>query len=146
MAYKKKKFPKNFRVKGNEISLAVRDILEVYSHNVTVLTKEATDKTAEEALGRVKQLAPKSSGTYADAWASKVGFENAFEKRTILYVEAPHYRLTHLLEYGHVIRNQYGGPLGKGRTAEFHHVEPTVEFAEKMYSDLIREAIKDAAE
>lgn len=142
---KTKKYPTRLTVKVEDLDEAVDNILTIYSHNVTELVKEASDTVADEALNKVKDLAPVQTGDYKNAWVWDNVFDSALERRNALHVEAPHYRLTHLLEWGHVIRNKRNGE-SYGRTREFPHVMPTYEYAMERYTKLVLEAIKDAAD
>lgn len=145
MAYKKKKkgYPV-YRVGVEGLSEAVEDILSIYSYNVTEEVKAATDQTAEETTRRLHEVSPKRTGRYAESWTWKNAYNSSLERRDTVYAAAPHYRLIHLLEFGHVIRNQKNGPT-YGRVPAYPHVMPTVEYATQIYTQLVKEAIDDAA-
>lgn len=97
------------KVAINEFSNAVNDILKEYADDVYDDVKDIVDDVTVEALGILKDAAPvgkgKRAGEYKKALKKKKVSETPTNKTNVLYAEAPHYRLTHLLENGHATRN-----------------------------------------
>ena len=95
----------------------IRAILEEYGQEVQEVVNKAAIETAKETVKDLKQTSPKSKRAgkhYANNWAMKEKKIPAGGINTVVYNKAPTYRLTHLLEKGHVIRNRKGGPdLGR---------------------------------
>lgn len=154
---RRQKIARSFRVQPKDLGLVVDDILTVYTHNVTEEIKEKTDQVAEDATREVRNRSPKRTGTYAESWKWTNLYDSALERRDAIYNDG-HWQLIHLLEWGHIIRNQYSGNhystvlkdyvkgTAFGHTRKFPHVMPTVEYAITIYTQLVKEAIKDAAD
>ncbi|EHL17392.1 hypothetical protein HMPREF9630_00559 [Peptoanaerobacter stomatis] len=108
-----------------DISNEIQNILEEYSEHARKVLEEASDKTAKETVSKLKAASPKKTGKYAKAWSSKK-VHGLFSKGNIVYVKAPHYRLTHLLEYGHAKKNG-------GRVQGKRFVAPIEQEANRMF-------------
>lgn len=89
------------------IEKELNGILERYAKEVDELTDDTMKKASRNAVKELKATSPKRSGAYAKDWAVKT--EKGFGKSKIYIVHnKKHYRLTHLLENGHIVRNQFG--------------------------------------
>lgn len=91
-------------------------ILDDYTEEVREVVRKDIQDTAKETAKELRKTSPKKSGEYAKNWAAKQQGGG-----WVVYNKAPTYRLTHLLENGHVIRNQSGT---YGRTNGEKHIEP----------------------
>lgn len=110
------------------------EILDGYEKEVRETVEKGVEKVAKDTAKNLRQTSPKNSGDYAKNWAVKTDRRN---KTTVVYNKAPTYRLTHLLEKGHVIRNQAGT---YGRTQAKPHIKPAEEAA---VSELVRKIEED---
>lgn len=123
------------KVAINEFSNAVNDILKEYADDVYDDVKDIVDDVTDEALGILKDAAPvgkgKRAGEYKKALKKKKVSETPTNKTNVLYAEAPHYRLTHLLENGHATRNG-------GRTKPQEHFGK----ADKFINDELSERVE----
>lgn len=82
-------------------------ILTDYAKEVEELSNDTMRKASRNAVKELKTTSAKRSGDYAKDWAVKT--ESGFGKSKVFIVHnRKHYMLTHLLENGHIIRNQYG--------------------------------------
>ena len=136
----KKKLPQ-FRVKLDQDSIAeaLGEILLVYSKNVTEEVIKAIDEVTETTLENVRRDSPSRTGEYSEGWQSKTMFESELDKRNMIY-NTTKPSLTHLLEWGHIVKNS-----PEGRTAEKKpHVMPNYEKAVKELTQKVIEAIKHA--
>lgn len=109
-------------INGQRITL----ILEEYCEEVEKLSKKNARAVAREAVEKLKATSPKRSGEYAGGW--KVTKK---DKAYIVH-NAKKPGLTHLLEYGHVVRN------GKGRVGHANphpHIASVEEWANQEYQD-----------
>lgn len=96
-----------------------------YSSEIKDRVNEKTVQVAKKAADNLKKHRSTyriRSGDYNKSWMVTQN-SNALGNRTAVIHNKKHYRLTHLLENGHVKRN------GKGRTREFKHIAPEEERA-----------------
>lgn len=87
----------------NEFSSSVQKILQEYGDSVRETLNEIIPETGKEAKKRLKQESPQRTGAYSRSWSVQ-------NTKTRLGVTAEvhnkeKYRLTHLLEYGHIAKN-----------------------------------------
>ena len=98
------------RVEPDQFSKALIGILDDYGEDVVEEVKKAVDVTARDLVKETKQTAPRKTiggrpaGTYANHISSKVGRDTPYAYSKIWYVKSPEYRLTHLLNNGHALR------------------------------------------
>jgi hypothetical protein len=126
-------------VKIDELADMISDYMSNYSQEVTEGVKKAIDVVADEVNQEVKNhiTFKERSGKYVKSFRVKTSFEDAFNKRKTWYVANGQYRLTHLLENGHVLRQG-------GRTEAFPHIKYGEELAQKRMEELTKGAIEDA--
>ena len=130
-------------VEPDQFSKALIGILDDYGEDVVKEVKKAVDVTARDLVKETKQTAPRKTiggrpaGTYANHISSKVGRDTPYAYSKIWYVKSPEYRLTHLLNNGHALR-QGGRWEGTGfltKASKTHSAN---------FEKRVREAIKDA--
>lgn len=115
----------------------IANTLSGYTENVAEGVKVTVDETMKELVADTKKDAPERSGRYKKAIASKVRFEDNYEKRVTWYVKKPFYALSHLLEKGHAKR-------GGGRVKAYPHIENNREKAEARFTERVKEVIRNA--
>lgn len=134
---------KKSSVKG--ITTDIKKILKEYGEDVLNKFSKAASKNAEvftNKLRNTKQPPASSRGSahmmkrrewkrYSEGWNWK-GNEYNSTFSVVIY-NKDHYRLTHLLEYGHETRN------GKD-TRAFEHIKP---IADEFYEAYLKEVEKD---
>lgn len=144
-AYNSKKRKKaNFKadIKPEELSSSINEVLTVYSNNVTQAIKNCVVEVAKNTVDTLHQTSPKMTGDYARAWAYTILYDGEFERRASVNIPTDDYRLIHLLEFGHIIKNRKNGAT-YGRVSGIPHVMPAYEKAQKEYTEKVKEAIKD---
>ncbi len=120
----------------DELAKALGETLTEYGKDVLDVIDKAGDEASKNAVKKLKETSPKRTGKYAKSWKYK-RFNNFGEaKEYKIYAEAPHYRLTHLLEYGRMTRN------GK-RTKRMTHIAPVEKEAIKEYTENIERGIEN---
>lgn len=110
---------------ASEIAKALSEYSEELENEVDEIGKEV----AEEAVSELKQTSPKRYGKYAKNWKVKRNKKGSY----VVHNAAPTYRLTHLLERGHVLRNG-------GRSHSFTHIQPVEEKVIENFEKRIKEA------
>lgn len=107
----------NVKVKPDKLAGAITDIIQEYSDDVVRSMPELTKQTAKDCVKNLKSEAKGAGigGTkYKKSFRYKVVKSNS--RITTVKVYSTQYQLTHLLEFGHVVRNRPGGPvLGTAR-------------------------------
>ncbi len=126
------------KIKIDGLNDAIQKELKLYSDRVTEGIKKAVDVVSTDLLANTKADAPAKSGKYKKAMRLKQTANTPFGKTKVWYVAAPHYRLAHLLEYGHATANG-------GRARAFPHIKKNEEQAnerlEKEIKDIIRKGV-----
>lgn len=118
----------------NSVARQLDKILDDYIETVNETTDDCMSAVAKATVKELKQTSPRrqGGGAYARSWAVK----NLTRQYKHLYIvhNRKHYQLTHLLEKGHVIKNQYGT---YGRTNPERHIAPAEEHAQvKLIKEL----------
>ena len=109
--------------------------LAEYSQDVVEKVNVSSERVGKAAGKQLKSTSPKKSGKYAKSWAVKTEPEIGQPHKRIVHVKAPHYRLAHLLEYGHA-------KVGGGRVEGRPHIRPAEEQVIKDFTAEVEEAIK----
>ena len=129
------------RISSLDLSDAIAEIVNEYGSNVgnalNGAIKEVT-REAEDKLQAVKRFAPDGhpTGAYSEDGQSSVVDTGRFTVRGTVY-NGSHYRLTHLLEFGHVTRNGTGRTFD--RTPAYPHIAKVNDWA---HDELIRNVKK----
>lgn len=122
------------------LEAALKDVLNEFGDDVYKVLGEAVDNVADEA---VKKLHAGGSfggtGAYNSDWTATDDRVGRFGKKKIVH-NAEHYRLAHLLEKGHVIRNGTGRTFGSTRA--FPHIKPVEEWAIQELPRKVEELIR----
>lgn len=95
---------KNKNVKINNLSKAIRDIVQEYADGVDEGVDRVAAQAVEDLVQKTKATAPKRTGSYRKNIASQKS-QDVKGAKYIWYVKKPDYRLTHLLVHGHATRN-----------------------------------------
>lgn len=120
------------------ITPQIQKIFDEYDRDMKRKVNNSVDKVGKEAVSKLKNTSPKrpGHGEYAKSWEIKRDRgRNGINDFTIRNKD--HYRLTHLLEKGHVIRNKKGT---YGRTQPIKHIKPVEEyFNTEVVEEITRE-------
>lgn len=122
-------------IKAAELATEVSKILEAYRAEVDITLDEAVTVTAKETVKQLRTTSPKRTGDYAKSWTQNTTpYKKGAGYMRVVYAKAPHYRLTHLLENGHLTRD------GK-RTRPQEHIAPAAEAAERVLLERLTNGI-----
>lgn len=126
-------------LKPTEFAAAVNDILAEFKGVVDADLEFATNKVAREAAKNVASnidSAGIKGKVYRKSIKSRTMSEGISGKySSVVYANPPHYRLTHLLEYGHATRNG-------GRTRAFPHWADAEAQAIRDFEALLRKELE----
>lgn len=130
----------SIKVKPDNLSEEILKQLEIYTEEVELKVAEAVIKVGDQTA---KELRTTNQVAGSNVWKKyPKGWSNQKKKTRGKQISEVHnrteYRLTHLLEHGHVIKNGTGRTFG--RTREFPHIA----IAEEKAVDLLEQKIKEA--
>lgn len=118
----------------NEITKA----LSAYSKEVVKKIDASSEKVGKAAVKKLKETSPKATGAYAKSWKMKTETAMNQPSKRIIHVTAPHYRLSHLLEYGHA-------KVGGGRVEARPHIKKVEQEVIEEFTTAVEEAIRDGS-
>ena len=119
----------------DQLAAEIAKGLDEYSQDVVEKVNVSSEKVGKAAVKQLKKTSPKRYGNYAKSWAMKTEPEVGQPHKRIVHVKAPHYRLTHLLEYGHA-------KVGGGRVEGIPHIRPAEEEVIREFTREVEEAIE----
>ena len=123
-----------------QLAAEVGKILDQYRGAVQLCLEEAVDVTARETVSQLHNTSPRRTGAYAKSWThNKTPWLKGNGYGRVIFAKAPHYRLTHLLEYGHA-------KVNGGRVPGQPHIAPAEQKAVQDFEHRLREGIEHAAE
>ena len=130
------------RVKPNELSKAILKELDQYTENVSENVDAAVGEIAKDSRKRLRAVQNVKGSNiwynYPRGWTIKS--KKTKGQRTEIVWNSRYYRLTHLLEHGHVIKNGTGRTYG--RTRAFEHIGPINDEAQEKLLKAVQEAIE----
>ena len=126
---------KRYRIgKGDQWVDELIGILDEFVDEECETIDEVFSDVADETKDMVQAKAP--PGAYASGWKVIRNTRGVMQESVSYTVGNPeHYRLTHLLEKGHAVKNQYGGPTRPGkkkRVSAKRHIKPAEIFGNEL--------------
>ena len=106
-------------IKIDDLAREVMKGLDEYADVTTEQVKKAVRKAGNTVRREIQENAPKNTGDYAKSWAVKKVRESSHTLELVVHSKN-RYQLTHLLEFGHCLRNG-------GRTRAMPHIAPAEE-------------------
>lgn len=122
----------------DQLSEAINEELTLYSNHVIEGVKKEAKKSMGQLVKKTKETAPvgKRRKHYRDSIRSKKLSENSRSVTYLWYVAGSDYRLSHLLEKGHALRDG-------GRVEGSHFIERASDSILKEYTQAVEEVIKN---
>lgn len=125
-------------IECQELNKAIQNALKEYNHEIVNGLKRQTNSAMKDLVANTKATAPVGNRTdhYRDSIASKTLKETQYGITKIWYVKGSDYRLSHLLNNGHALRDggRYSGTNFIGKAVD--HILP-------FYLQKIEEVIKN---
>ncbi len=130
------------RVKPGGLTDAIGEIIKQYSDDVVRDLPESVKKAAKEGVKALKSNAASAVGgtIYKGSFKSKKTASSYGLTEYTIY--STKYRIAHLLEHGHVIKNGTGRVYGV--TAARPHWAPAEEEAAKVLEEEIKKKVEEA--
>lgn len=121
-----------------DLADAIERELTIYSREVTEIIKKEARRHMKELVEKTKETAPVGNRDqhYRDNIASKKTSDTDRGASYVWYVEGSDYRLSHLLENGHALRDG-------GRTEGTHFIQKASEPIIADYIAKVEEAIRN---
>lgn len=110
-------------MKPENLEKEVAEILNSYATEVRKEVETSCQEVATECAQQLRENSPTRTGKYAKGWEAKEVSGGQVRQSTWVVWNRKHYRLTHLLERGHALRNG-------GRTEAQEHIKPVEEWAQ----------------
>ncbi len=107
--------------------------LAYYAHDVKEKVEDAKNETAQQIKKEITKDSPEKRPSYKKGWRIK-----RTSKRLIVHNKTD-YQLTHLLEYGHILKNR---GRNVGETGVHPHIRPAEQRGIKDYLKKIKKAVK----
>ncbi len=120
---------------AGKFDLAVTTILDDFETDCYQAVYLAIKETAEEVVQMLKTAGDFRGNKYHKSWKAEVTQRRLYTSAVVHNVK--HYRLTHLLEFGHAKQNG-------GRVRAFPHIEPINEKTGEMFEDKLTQLIGGA--
>lgn len=131
------------RIDPSQFAEALIGIFDEYGESVMKGTKKAVDQTMKEMVKETKDTAPKKAilgrpaGTFANHISSKKGVDSTHAYSKVWYVRSPEYRLAHLLNNGHALRQG-------GRWEGTNFITNASRTSAEVFERRVKEAIQNA--
>ena len=122
-----------------QFSLAVMEAMKEFQQSVdydlVYVTQKVAHQAAKNVQANITDSGIRGTGEYKKSIKARTIKDSPLSKKSVVYADKPHYRLTHLLEHGHA-------KLNGGRTRAFAHWEPAEQKAIDDFIKELREAIE----
>ena len=126
----------NTKTKPENLGKAINDTLKEYEKSVTQIYGECGKEIADDVVKKLKMVrfGKYDQHQYSKSWAVKEE-KGAMNTPYFIIYNKKHYRLTHLLEYGHVIRDGTGRKVGEA--GAIPHIKPMEEWLQNQLPKLL---------
>ena len=111
----------------------VKEILDEYGDEAAEIVSECAEDIADKTVKQLKSAGQSHWKKFNRAWMKTVTKKRLRTEVTV-HVRKPHYRIGHLLEFGHANRDG-------GRTQGYHFIEPVATEMEKEFVETLEEKL-----
>ena len=122
--------------KGKDLMTQLNDVLQDYSKEVMDTYNTCGKEIADDTVSKLKRVkfGRYDRGKYSKSWAVKQEKSNWGTDSYTIY-NKKYYRLTHLLEFGHVVKN--GTKRVVGKAGAIPHIKPMEEWVQNQLPKLL---------
>lgn len=120
------------KVSAVNFSSAVSEILSEYGEDISMAVTETVQVVAEQATAELKGAGDFKGSKYRRSWSNEIKKKPGYTDAVVFNKQ--HYRLTHLLEFGHAKQNG-------GRTRAFPHIAPVNDKVGEMFEKELKARI-----
>ena len=132
----------DIKCNASEFADVLGDVIQQYSDEVVKSLPDAVEKAADEGLKALKSNAAAQVGGTKYKSSFKKKTTNSSPTKPEITIHSSKYRIAHLLEHGHVIKNQTGRVYGV--TAARPHWQPAEEEAIKTLEEEIQKKVEES--
>lgn len=122
-------------LKGVDLGSEIMRELQAYSQALVIEADNAAKRSAKRLKKKLENTSPKKGGGYSHSWRIKEVKSKTNGPSTYVVHNKEHYRLTHLLEYGHATKD------GTGRVKAQPHIEPARDDEEKRFHEELESVV-----
>lgn len=123
-------------IKPDEVAKTITEFLSLSLENYTEVMKDVIDDISQGTLDETKQHITWHDRNYSNSFEITEEVNTKRSKKKIWHAKNGKYRLTHLLEFGHVTRN------GTTRTRAYPHVEYGTDYVRENFARELKERIE----
>lgn len=116
---------------SQSFEVQMKNLLDSYDAEVQKVVDDTAKQIVKESVSKLKSSSP-GSGDYAGGWKSKK------EGNGYVIFNGKKPGLTHLLENGHIIRNQFGT---YGRVSGRTHIKPVEQWVNDEFTNQVEKKI-----
>lgn len=133
-------------ISPDELVEALAEATRTMTEEVVEEVENGLERIGEETVTELNRISPVfkgddskrkyKAGSYAESWTFQEFKERGVTK-IVVHAKKPHWRLTHLLEHGHLVKNGTGRVLGNADPI------PHIEIAQKHAEEKIDRLMED---
>lgn len=121
----------------DQLGDAIQAQLNTFETSVREGVKRAVDESMDEMVKETKNTAQERTGFYKKHIGATVGEDTLMKYSKVWHVKTPEYRIAHLLNKGHTLKNG-------GRYPGNQHVTNAANHAVESFQHKLEEVIRDA--
>ena len=118
-----------------QLAAEINRQLALFANQTGEKVQEIAEKTAQDGVAELKKVeSPRDTGNYAESWTyKKVKLSRGRGSKFVVH-NKDHYRLTHLLEKSHALRDG-------GRSTAQPHIKPIEQQMVRDFEDELRRGL-----